>query len=176
MKPATRKTSTAPVALGSDKLVSVNADRQSATVERLNSLLSNEFAIFTKTLNYHWNARGLNFAAVHEFLEEQYKQLLTVIDDVAERVREIDGKPVGTLQEMKNLSSISERPGVYPKTPEMIADLYNDHKAVEAQIKTMISDISADRDPGTEDFLTGLLTTHETMSWMLKSHIEKGKH
>lgn len=176
MQSSIRKTDTSPVTLEAGSLREVSSDRSMDTVIRLNSLLSNEFALFTKTLNYHWNARGLNFSAIHEFLDNQYRELLEVIDNVAERVREVDGKPVGTLAEMHKLSSIKERPGVYPKTAEMISDLYLDHQAVQAQIKTMISDLSSDRDPGTEDFLTGLLKRHETMAWMLKSHFDKSRH
>ena len=142
----------------------------SPLVKRMNSLLADEYALFTKTLNYHWNVTGPRFYSMHEFLEGQYKELLTMIDNVAERIRKIGSKPMGTLSEFSDRSSIVERPGIYPETSLMISDLLEGHKKVQDEIREMID--QADKfavDPGTEDFLTGLLKQHEEMAWMLKS-------
>ncbi len=140
----------------------------------INALLANEFTLFTKTLNYHWNVTGPRFHSVHQFLEEHYKQFLTIIDDVAERVREIGGRPTSTLKELQDKSFLIERPGVFPRTSEMIADLLSDHETVQTQIKAIIKqcDQSDNFDPVTEDFMTNLLKQHEEMSWMLKSHLD----
>jgi starvation-inducible DNA-binding protein len=136
----------------------------------LNTLLADEYALFTKTLNYHWNVTGPRFYSVHEFLENQYRDLLEVIDDVAERIREIGKQPMGTLSEFSIQTHITERPGVHPETSAMIADLKNDHDLICSEIRRILADESkAVVDPGTEDFLTGLLKKHEEMAWMLKS-------
>lgn len=176
MKATSKTKSSTPKITGAEKLVAISSDLPSSKVEGLNSLLANEFALFTKTLNYHWNARGMNFASVHSFLEEQYKQMLEVIDGVAERIRKLDAVPAGSLKEFQKLSSISESTGKRPDTFHMISNLASDHDAIRDQIKTLLKDLSDERDPGTEDFLTGLLKNHETMSWMLKSHLEKVRH
>lgn len=139
----------------------------------LNSLLANEFALFTKTLNFHWNVTGPRFHSVHKFLDDQYHDLLKVVDDVAERIREIGGNPMGTLTELQTSTSLVERPGVQPETSNMIADLMSDHESIQSQIKTILKEIDrGESDPGSEDFLTSLLKKHEKMAWMLKSHIE----
>ncbi len=148
-------------------------EKKEDRVNVMNSLLANEYALFTKTLNYHWNVTGPRFHSIHEFLEGHYRELLEVIDDVAERIRKIGGNAIGTLSEMKVRSSIVERPNEYPETSHMISDLMSDHESIEIQIKAFIQGISdVEVDPGTEDFLTGLLKKHEEMSWMLKSNLE----
>jgi starvation-inducible DNA-binding protein len=140
--------------------------------DQLNSLLANEFAVFTKTLNFHWNVTGPRFHSIHKFLDDQYHELLIVIDSVAERIREIDGNPIGTLREMQTSTTIVERPGLQPDTSVMLESLMSDHKAIEEQLKFILSSMESKApDPGTEDFLTSLLKKHEEMSWMLKSHI-----
>ena len=142
-------------------------------VNNFNSLLANEFSLFTKTLNFHWNVTGPRFHSVHQFLNDQYLSLLRVVDDVAERIREIGGNPIGTLTELQRESSLVERPGVRPETSNMIADLMVDHESIELQIKDMLRNYNdSGRDPASEDFLVSLLKKHEEMAWMLKSHIQ----
>ncbi len=139
----------------------------------INSILANEFSLFVKTLNFHWNVTGPRFHSIHEFLETQYRELLEIIDDVAERVRKIDGHPIGTLKEFQKLTSIVERPGSQPETSNMIADLMLGHEVLQTQIKAALETVTGDyNDPGTEDFLAGLLSKHENMAWMLRSHLD----
>lgn len=142
-------------------------------VRELNRLLADEYTLFTKTLNYHWNITGPRFKSVHEFLETQYKDLLEMIDDVAERVREVGGYAIGTLEEIKGASTLPEQPKSYPQTSEMISNLRSDHMQIQKKIKSILS-LLDERwdDPGSEDFLTSLLKKHEEMTWMLTSHLE----
>ncbi len=136
----------------------------------LNAILADEFALFTKTLNYHWNVTGPRFYSVHEFLEGHYKELLLVIDNVAERIRQMGSQPMGTLAEFSIRTHVTERPGVYPETSAMIADLLQDHNMICEEIRKVLSaDSKPEVDTGTEDFLSGLLKKHEEMAWMLKS-------
>ncbi|MCB0391679.1 MAG: DNA starvation/stationary phase protection protein [Bdellovibrionales bacterium] len=144
-------------------------------VENLNSLLANEFTLFTKTLNFHWNIYGPSFHSVHKFLDNQYHDLLKIIDGVAERIREIGSHPIGTLEEIKDSTNLVEHPGLQPNPLNMIADLMTDHETIDLQIREILHDLdnSLIEDPGTYDFLTKLIKKHEEMTWMLKSHLEK---
>ncbi len=141
-------------------------------IDRFNSLLANEFLLFTKTLNYHWNVTGPRFHSIHEFLDTQYHDMLKLVDDLAERVRQIGGNPIGTLNEMKKGSTLLERPGKYPETSTMLADLMSDHESIQIQIRSLLTQIEKEQnDPGSEDFLINLLKQHENMAWMLKSQL-----
>src|SRR5690606_28829488 len=80
------------------------ADRE--TVEHMNSLLANEFSLFTKTLNYHWNVTGPHFLAIHKFLDDHYHSLLEVMDETAERIRALGGFPIGTIKEFHREMSL----------------------------------------------------------------------
>ena len=145
---------------------------QPELIQALNVLLANEYAVFTKTLNYHWNVKGPRFHSVHGFLEDHYKELLEVIDEVAERIRKLGGRPNGTLTELTDKNFLTERPGVYPPTNEMIADLMTDHQAISSQIKAILNElIKPDIDPGTDDFMSSLIAKHENFTWQLKSHL-----
>lgn len=153
----------------------ISETSQKASVEFLNILLANEYALFTKTLNFHWNVTGPRFHSLHGFLEEQYRSLLDVMDDVAERVRVLGHRPLSTVREMNNNNDLEEKTSKrVQSSDQMIQELLHDHMLIQEQLRKFLDgDKNLERDFGTEDFLVGLLQKHEMTSWMLKSHIEK---
>src|SRR3954464_14935142 len=92
----------------------VKDDSRKKLVETLNSRLSDEYVLYTKTRKYHWNVIGPRFSQLHEFFKEQYEILDEMSDAVAERARQLGGKSLGTLDEFVRLSAIEEDPGEYP--------------------------------------------------------------
>ena len=142
-------------------------------IEFLNKLLANEYTLFTKTLNYHWNVTGPRFNSLHKFLEEQYQALLVTLDDVAERVRTKGSYPLGTVEQMSQYSSLDETNSKRMSAEQMINDLLKDHLTIQETIKEGLKDRKMlDEDPGTEDFLTGVLQKHEKTSWMLQAQLQ----
>ena len=61
----------------------------------LNNLLADHFVLLAKTWNYHWNMKGPSFRSYHTFLEDLYNGLIEDIDSIAERVRDLDERPIG---------------------------------------------------------------------------------
>ena len=145
---------------------------RSAIVTILNALLADEFLIYTKTRNYHWNVVGPQFNDLHKFFETQYEALDDVVDDVAERVRTLGGRASGTLAEFVQQSHLKERPGDRPDARGMLADLLADHEAVVRQLRVDLDTAAGHGDAGTNDFLTGLMEKHEKMAWMLRAFLE----
>lgn len=141
-------------------------------VRILNAVLADEYVLYTKTRNYHWNVVGPQFNDLHKFFEAQYEALDDVIDEVAERVRALGGRAFGTLEEFRASARLGEKPGAVPPARDMLAALLADH---EALTRTLREDIDAvndrHRDVGTADFLTGLLEQHEKAAWMLRSFL-----
>lgn len=151
----------------------VSEQGNARVVSFMNTLLANEYALFTKTLKYHWNVTGLVFHSLHAFLDGQYRELLEVMDHVAERIRVLDAVPLSTVAEVHGRMELSENPGEVPEAKKMLNDLLRDHLTVQSEIKEIVAeeDLWKD-DPGTQDFLIGLIGRHETMSWMLKAHLK----
>ena len=64
------------------------ADESATQVGRiLNRLLADEYLVYTKARNYHWNVTGPQFIELHKFFQEQYEKLDEIVDEVAERAR-----------------------------------------------------------------------------------------
>jgi starvation-inducible DNA-binding protein len=138
----------------------------------LNTLLADEYLLYTKTRNYHWNVVGPQFNDLHKFFEAQYEALDDVVDEVAERVRALGGRSLGTLEEFRTTARLGEKPGAVPPARDMISALLADHEALTRTLREDIDTVQdRHRDVGTADFLTGLLEQHEKAAWMLRSFL-----
>ncbi len=147
----------------------VEQDRE-GVVSLLTSLLADEYVLYTKTRNYHWNIVSPHFNDYHKFFETQYGELEVFIDDIAERIRQLGGNAIATLDELKSHTRLQEHPGKYPSDREMFSNLVSDHESIIRNLRTDLakSDESF-HDMGTSDFLTGLMENHEKMVWMLRA-------
>jgi starvation-inducible DNA-binding protein len=146
-----------------------------ATAAILNRLLADEYVLYTKTRNYHWNVVGPQFNDLHKFFETQYAQLNRIVDEVAERARALGGRAIATLAEFARAARLKEHPGEYPDARRMLSNLLADH---EALVRTLRSDadtvMEQHGDAGTNDFLVGLMEEHEKVAWMLRAFLEGG--
>lgn len=146
-------------------------DRE-GVIQILNTVLSDEFVLYTTTRNFHWNVVGPQFSELHRFFDAQYQELNAVVDEVAERTRALGGRALGTLTDFLDRTRLKERPE--PRDAQsMIAALLSDH---EELIRHLRDDSNAcdmkHQDKGTDDFLTGLMEKHEKMAWMLRAFLE----
>jgi starvation-inducible DNA-binding protein len=152
-----------------------SAEKQRAGVVKiLNTLLSDEYHLFTKTRSYHWNVTGPQLRDLHKLFEEQYIELSEIVHHIAERERSLDGSAFGTMNELSHNAKLKEPSDHYPEPCEMIANLLDDHEAVIRQLRGDL-ETCADkyRDMDTSDFLTGLREQHEKMAWMLRAFLSQ---
>mgnify|MGYP000563167984 CR=1 FL=1 len=148
----------------------LSEESRKAVVDILARLLADEYVLYTKTRNYHWNVVGPQFAELHALFEKQYEELNEVVDDVAERIRALGHPAPGTLAEFLKLARLAEHPGEPLSAEGMIRALLADHEALVRRLREDLA-ACADRygDMGTNDFLTGLMERHEKTAWMLRA-------
>ncbi|HSW73554.1 MAG TPA: DNA starvation/stationary phase protection protein [Candidatus Limnocylindria bacterium] len=141
----------------------------------LNKLLADEAVLYVKTLNYHWNVTGPHFDALHLFFQRQYEQMLTITDDVAERVRALGFPAFGTMKEFLGNTQLQEQLHVTSEQ-DMIKNLLNDHEVIIRSLRTG-QQMAMDKyhDAGTNNFLCDLMEKQEKMAWMLRSFLQGGK-
>ncbi len=124
--------------------IGLTDEQREGVVLILNTLLADEYLLYTNTRNYHWNVVGPQFNDLHKFFEAQYNELNEIVDDVAERARALGGHAMGTLAEFLKQTRLKEHQGAYPEAQEMIADLLAQH---EAKIRQLRVDLEAPADP-----------------------------
>ena len=147
---------------------------RAGVVGMLNTTLADEYVLYTKTRNFHWNVVGPQFHDLHKFFEEQYGQLNDIVDDVAERARALGGRACGSLAEFAGRTRLKEGdPKKRLAARDMVAALLADHEALIRSLRVDLATCAEQHgDAGTNDFLTGLMEQHEKMAWMLRACLE----
>ncbi|HET7876576.1 MAG TPA: DNA starvation/stationary phase protection protein [Methylomirabilota bacterium] len=151
----------------------ITDSNRDSVVRILAALLADEYVLYTKTRNYHWNVVGPQFNDLHKFFEAQYEALNDIVDEVAERARTLGGRAAGTLAEFAQQTRLKEHPGQYPDARAMLGNLLADHEAVVQTLRADLATVMDKHgDAGTNDLLTGLMEKHEKMAWMLRAFLE----
>ncbi|HEX2619634.1 MAG TPA: Dps family protein, partial [Phototrophicaceae bacterium] len=153
--------------------IGLSAEAQAGVVKILSALLADEFVLYTRLRKYHWNVTGPEFFSLHASFEKQYEAIAEVIDQVAERIRTYGVNSPGTLEEFKQHARLTEQPGVNPDAHQMVLDIVADHEALVRYLREDIETIDDKFDDvGAEDLLTGLMQSHQTNAWMMRSLIQ----
>lgn len=140
----------------------------------LNTLLADEYVLYTKTRNAHWNVSGSSFYELHKFFGIQYEVLDVMIDDLAERVRALGHFALGSLKDFLSVTHMSEENHDFSNSTEIIQTLVTDHETIIRMIRNeIISTADKYNDHGTTDFVTGLMEQHEKMAWMLRAFLSE---
>jgi starvation-inducible DNA-binding protein len=95
--------------------------------ESLKKVLASSYILSLKTQNYHWNVKGPHFKQLHDLFGEQYNELNTAIDDIAERIRALGTNAPANYSTYQSLSEIKD--GIEDQdSVSMVKDLANDQK------------------------------------------------
>ena len=137
----------------------------------LSRLLADNYSLYLKTHNFHWNVTGPMFQTLHVMFEQQYNELWTALDAIAERIRALGFPAPGTTTSLAKLSSIPETGGV-PEAKEMVRLLVQGHEAVARTARKIFPAVEKASDEPTADLLTQRLQVHEKTAWMLRSLLE----
>lgn len=153
--------------------IGITKKNRKVVVEMLKQLLADEYLLYTKTRNAHWNVEGIDFHAKHLMFEEQYGKIETIIDEVAERIRMLGFYSPGTLEEFLELSQLNEKNPKQNSSRDFMEVLLKDHDSIIAFIRKSIGENAEDHnDEGTADFITGIMQTHEEMAWMFRASLK----
>ncbi|WP_163971297.1 Dps family protein [Oceanobacillus halotolerans] len=136
----------------------------------LNQLLSNYTVMYIKLHRYHWFVQGRHFFTLHEKFEEMYNMFADQIDEVAERILMIDGKPLATMSKYLKETTLEEATAD-DKEDEMIAQLKADYEQIIKEIKEEGLPLASERkDEPTADMLIGQQAAFEKYFWMLQAY------
>lgn len=151
--------------------IEISDKNRQAVADILNTLLSDEYVLYTQTRNAHWNITGSNFSELHKFFESQYEILDNIIDDVAERVRSIGHYSLGSLKDFLDMTRIDENKEL-SKEKDALQSLLAGHETIIQALRKEIPLVTDKfQDLGTGDFITGIMEQHEKMAWMLRAYL-----
>ncbi|MDR7371175.1 DNA starvation/stationary phase protection protein [Flavobacterium aquidurense] len=150
--------------------IGINEKNRKHTADELSKILANEFVLFTKTKNAHWNVEGADFYDKHKFFEEQANQLDGFTDSVAERIRTLGYYAPASLKSYLELTQLAEPKQFKYDSQSFIKELLSDNETIINHLRGNINIFANDyEDLGTSDFITGLMQNHEKMAWLLRT-------
>lgn len=100
----------------------------------LNRQIANWNVLYVKLHHYHWFVKGEQFFTLHAKFEELYNEAAAYIDDLAERLLTIGGKPAATLKQYLELATIREATGS-ETAEQMVKTLAEDFSSVVRELK-----------------------------------------
>ncbi|NOJ29661.1 MAG: DNA starvation/stationary phase protection protein [Nitrososphaeraceae archaeon] len=138
----------------------------------LEQTMSDEYVLSVKTKNYHWNVTGPQFNELHKFFDEHYEEIDEFIDEVAERIRSLGIKTIGSMADFLKNTRLKEDTSVSQNTTTMLNNLLNDHEELIRNLRNDLTTCDEKfADAGNADFLTGLMEKHEKIAWMLRAFL-----
>jgi len=136
--------------------------------QSLSRLLADSYTLYLLTHNFHWNVTGPQFRTLHLMFEEQYTELATAVDDIAERIRTLGYPAPGTYREFAKLTSIQEPEGV-PSATDMIRQLITGNEIVVQTCREALPLAQEANDESTASLISDRMSVHEKTAWMLRS-------
>ena len=138
----------------------------------LNKLVANLTVLYTILHRFHWYVRGRNFYTLHEVFENYYNYTAESLDEAAERLLAIGGRPVSTLKGALEIATIKEA-SEQETTSEMVSAVFQDFKSLINDLTHLMEVAEDEGDQGTSDFALGLKTQLEKNDWMLKAYLSE---
>ncbi|HMK06009.1 MAG TPA: DNA starvation/stationary phase protection protein [Flavobacterium sp.] len=153
--------------------IGITETNRAGVVSELSKILADEYVLYTKTKNAHWNLEGPDFYDKHKFFEAQFNELDGIIDSVAERIRTLGHYVDAMLKAFLSVTHFTEQKRDKNDSPGYIKELLADHESLIMHMRENINLFATEyHDAGTSDFITGLMENHEKMAWFLRSHLK----
>ncbi|MCE8026323.1 MULTISPECIES: Dps family protein [Halomonadaceae] len=150
--------------------IGLHESSASQLAEKLNALLANYQIFYMNVRGYHWNVKGPQFFELHTKFEEFYTDLLTKVDEVAERILTLGHKPVHAYSDYVAMSQIREDKDVHDGEACVRGVLQGYQTLIELQRELLALASDAD-DEGTAAQAGDYIREQEKTVWMLNAYL-----
>jgi starvation-inducible DNA-binding protein len=139
--------------------------------EKLNELLASFQVYYQNLRGFHWNVKGKMFFTLHNKFEELYDDSAEKIDEIAERVLTLGGKPLHTFEDYLKASRIAVVKDESAGLKQVQETLENISVLIKLEREILKIAEKAD-DEGTASLLSDFISQQEKTVWMLNSLLE----
>ncbi|GAB6929257.1 Dps family protein [Paenibacillus sp. JCM 10914] len=138
----------------------------------LNVQVANWSLLGVKLHHYHWFVKGPQFYVLHEKFEELYNTAAGYVDELAERLLAVGGKPAATMSQYLQLATLKEASNE-ESAEQMVGQLVADFRQLAEELKAGIDAAGQEHDDATADLLTGMMSNVQKHAWMLSAYLGK---
>ncbi len=151
------------------QVTGLNENNVNNVINALAQLLADLQVHYTNLRNLHWNVKGPRFYVLHEKYEEMYDDVATKVDEVAERILQLDGTPEHRFSAYLNTANVKELPVVKDETTGLRYVL-DTLKALIAEERALLKKASEADDEVTVAMMSDYLSGQEKTVWMLAAY------
>lgn len=138
----------------------------------LNRQIANFSVLYVKLHHYHWYVTGASFYTLHAKFEELYNEAAGYVDELAERLLALNGRPVSRMADYLKLATIKEASGTEDANAMVLA-IADDFRQIAAELDEGIRAAEREDDAATADLLTGIRTALDKHAWMLRAFADQ---
>lgn len=138
----------------------------------MNEYLANLAVEYIKLHNLHWNVVGINFKAIHEYLEGLYDGLAGSLDEVAELLKIHGEVPAASLKEYLALASVKELPSEELKGKKVLELVLEDFEQLSAQAAKIRALADAEDAYDIVDAMEGDLGQYSKNNWFIRAMLK----
>ena len=142
--------------------------------EALNGLVADNYALYTKTKNFHWHVSGPHFRDYHLLFDDQAAEIFATVDDLAERVRRIGARTVHSIGEIARLQTIKDNDKDFVAAEDMLKELMADNKTVIKAMRAAHEIADKHDDVATASILENFIDQAEKRNWFLFEASRRG--
>lgn len=146
------------------------------TRDQLNQLIADLTQIHTNMHQIHWYMRGPEFFRLHPLMDEYMAQAADQLDQVAERLIALGGKPYATTHEFIEHTGLPDEKmdfGQFP-LPELMRRLVKQFRYLRDQYQKGIEICDIEKDLPTQDMLNGFKADIDKNIWMVSAYLNQG--
>ncbi|GHB32489.1 Dps family protein [Salinicola rhizosphaerae] len=150
--------------------IGLHASSAALLADKLNALLANYQLFYMNARGYHWNVKGEQFFELHAKFEEIYTDLLTKVDEVAERILTLGYQPLHAYSDYAKVSQIQEDKDVADGKRCVKGLVAGFQVLIELQ-RDILSQASDADDEGTASLAGDYIREQEKTVWMLNAYL-----
>jgi DNA-binding ferritin-like protein (oxidative damage protectant) len=136
----------------------------------LNRQIANFSVLYVKLHHYHWYVKGASFYTLHVKFEELYNEAAGYVDELAERLLALGGRPVSRMADYLKFASVKEASGTEDADAMALA-VADDFRTIAAELNEGIRAAEQEGDAPTADLLTGIRKSLDKHAWMLRAFV-----
>ncbi len=153
----------------SANLIGLDQDQSKTLAQKLDQLLASYQVFYMNVRGYHWNIKGPNFFELHLKFEEHYTDLLTKVDEIAERILTLGHRPSHAYSHYLTKGQIQEDTEVLD-AKGTVDGLIKGYRTLVAQQRDIMALAQETGDEGTAALMSDYVREQEKHLWMFNAY------
>ncbi|WP_025843008.1 Dps family protein [Porphyromonas gingivicanis] len=151
-------------------ITGLNSNDLKGVVSRLETLLASYQVYYNNLRGYHWHIRGPLFYQLHAQFEKWYDATAEKIDEIAERLLQLEVVPENRMSVLIGQSKIKETTKM-TDSDSILSEILENYKVLMTLERETLSAASEAGDEVTVALMGDFLAEQEKEIWMLTAYL-----